>query len=388
MMIRNIKDKKWYPMAVALCIAIAFYFLLSHIATIWGIIKSIGYFVYPVIAGIIVAYLINPLMRLFEEKVFRKIKKAKVKRTLSLSVSMVIVLAFIGLIIGTLVPQLYGSVVNLYSNRENYLRTLNEWLNSLGAGNSNLKGYVDNLFSSSNSWLEMAVDFLSQNGGNIGAKITKVGGHVGTWVIGFIFSLYFLAEKEKMGEIATDILKHIQRDEEKTERTLKHLRKIDTILTRYIIFSIIDGLIIGVINYFLMLIFGMQYRGLVSVIVGVTNLVPTFGPLIGAAIGGFILLLVNPRHALYFLIFTVVLQTIDGYILKPKMFGETFGVSGLWILVAIIVGNRVLGVLGIVLAIPFVAIVDYLIKELYLPYRKKQDEKLRAEKESVSNENK
>ncbi len=388
MMIRNIKDKKWYPMAVALCIAIAFYFLLSHIATIWGIIKSIGYFVYPVIAGIIVAYLINPLMRLFEEKVFRKIKKAKVKRTLSLSVSMVIVLAFIGLIIGTLVPQLYGSVVNLYSNRENYLRTLKEWLNSLGAGNSNLKEYVDNLFSSSNSWLEMAVDFLSQNGGNIGAKITKVGGHVGTWVIGFIFSLYFLAEKEKMGEIATDILKHIQRDEEKTERTLKHLRKIDTILTRYIIFSIIDGLIIGVINYFLMLIFGMQYRGLVSVIVGVTNLVPTFGPLIGAAIGGFILLLVNPRHALYFLIFTVVLQTIDGYILKPKMFGETFGVSGLWILVAIIVGNRVLGVLGIVLAIPFVAIVDYLIKELYLPYRKKQDEKLRAEKESVSNENK
>jgi predicted PurR-regulated permease PerM len=115
-----------------------------------------------------------------------------------------------------------------------------------------------------------------------------------------------------------------------------------------------------------MSIAGMDYAALVSVIVGLTNLAPTFGPLVGAIIGAFMLVFVNPWWALWFLIFTAILQTIDGYIIKPKLFGNTLGVSSLWILISIIVLGRMFGVAGILLAIPFAAIFDILYKEIVL----------------------
>jgi predicted PurR-regulated permease PerM len=120
------------------------------------------------------------------------------------------------------------------------------------------------------------------------------------------------------------------------------------------------------VNAIFMAICGMKYAVLVSMIVGVTNLAPTFGPLVGAILGAFILLLVKPWYALAFLIFTVILQTFDGYILKPKLFGESFGVSGLWILIGIIVGGRMFGVVGILFAIPAVAILDFTYKNYFL----------------------
>ena len=129
-----------------------------------------------------------------------------------------------------------------------------------------------------------------------------------------------------------------------------------------------------------MWIMGMQYAGLVSVVVGFTNLIPTFGPIIGAAIGGLILLLVKPVHALIFVIFTLVLQTIDGYIIKPRLFGNTLGVSGLLILVAIVVGGNIFGVVGILLAIPFAAILDFSYKEAFLPWLEERGERRQKEK--------
>ena len=123
----------------------------------------------------------------------------------------------------------------------------------------------------------------------------------------------------------------------------------------------------GCINAIFMAIAGMQYIGLVSFIVAVANLLPTFGPIIGGVLGGFILLMVKPIHALMFIIFTIVLQFVDGYIIKPRLFGNTLGVSGLWILIAVIVAGEMFGVPGILLAIPGAAIIDRVYKENFLP---------------------
>ena len=123
-----------------------------------------------------------------------------------------------------------------------------------------------------------------------------------------------------------------------------------------------------------MSVMGMQYVGMISVVIAVTNLIPTFGPIIGGLIGAFILLLVNPLHALIFIIFTLVLQTLDGYVIKPKLFGNSLGVSGLLILIAIIVGGKMFGVVGILLAIPFAAIIDFVYKDYLLStLEKKKD---------------
>ena len=105
---------------------------------------------------------------------------------------------------------------------------------------------------------------------------------------------------------------------------------------------------------------------MISFIVGVTNLAPTFGPIVGGAIGGSILVLANPLSALWFIIFTIILQTLDGYVIKPKLFGDSLGVSSIWILIAIIVGGRMFGVVGIMIAIPVAAIIDYIYKEYFL----------------------
>ena len=113
-----------------------------------------------------------------------------------------------------------------------------------------------------------------------------------------------------------------------------------------------------------MTIAGMPYVILTSVVVGVTNLAPTFGPIVGGVIGGFILVLVNPWYALWFIIFTIILQTCDGYVIKPKLFGGSLGVPAVWILVSIIVGGRMFGVWGVLLAIPFAAIFDYIFREI------------------------
>ena len=127
-----------------------------------------------------------------------------------------------------------------------------------------------------------------------------------------------------------------------------------------------------------MKIAGMQYAGLVSVIVGVTNLVPTFGPIVGAALGALILLMTNPMHALYFLIFTIILQTIDGYYIKPRMFGDVLNVPGVIILISIIVFGRVFGIMGIFLAIPIAAIIVYIFDEFVMPMIKARNEKKKA----------
>lgn len=114
-----------------------------------------------------------------------------------------------------------------------------------------------------------------------------------------------------------------------------------------------------------MAITGMQYVGLISFVVALTNLVPTFGPMVGLVIGGFVLLIVNPVHALMLVIITLILQFCDGYIIKPRLFGNSLGVSGLWILIGVIVGGNMFGVIGILLAVPCVAIM-VLIYETYL----------------------
>ena len=166
-------------------------------------------------------------------------------------------------------------------------------------------------------------------------------------------------------------------------------RRCDTILLKYLSCSLLDALFIGVSNALFMLIFRIPNVALISVLVGVTNLAPTFGPLIGGAIGFIILGLLNPGYGILFLIFTFIIQTLDGYVVKPKLYGDSLGVSSLWILIAIICGGKIFGVVGVLLAIPFAAIVQYLMEEILFPKvreeRKESDEEGRYEGEKDGN---
>ena len=183
--------------------------------------------------------------------------------------------------------------------------------------------------------------------------------------------VYILLNKDSLKEGVLRLMRALFH-EKRLNKVLRFLSRCDTILVRYIVYSLIDSLIIGLANALFMLVMGMQYTGLISMIIAVTNLVPTFGPIIGGAIGALILLLVNPLHALIFIIFSFVLQFLDAYIIKPKLFGNSLGVSGLLILISVIVFGGMFGVVGMLLAIPVAAILDFVYNEALMPWLEKR----------------
>ena len=225
---KKIKQQKWFPMAVALCIAILFFFLLIHLGDLWDAIGAIFYFLYPVIAGVIIAYLLNPLMKVLENHVFRFIKKKGLKRTISLVLSMVIGIAAITAIIMLLVPQLYDSVMMLYANRESYISGLSEWLESTGLSKL-IDKFGGGFTFTPESVMSYLMDFLASNVDNIKSALSNVGGHLWAWILGLIFSVYFLASKESIAESCKNILRGMIKNEEKYNETLTHIKKIDNI---------------------------------------------------------------------------------------------------------------------------------------------------------------
>lgn len=373
---RKISEQSWYPYAVAICLGVLLYVMLEHMSNIWGAVSKISGYFLPVLLGCVLAYLMNPLAKLYERKLFRRVKKPNLGWSLSVALAFVTVVAFLLFLLGTLIPQLIDSVTTLVSNVDVYLATLKKLLERWG-----LAKHVDldSILSSSGDVVSKIAAWLSKNLSNIVSASSKAGKGVANWVIALILSVYLLAAKDSL-KLGVHRLARAAMSKPQLERTQQFLRRCDSILSRYITFSLLDALIIGFTNLIFMWIMGMQYAGLVSVVVGFTNLIPTFGPVIGAAIGGLILLLVKPVHALVFVIFTLVLQTIDGYVIKPRLFGNSLGVSGLLILVAIVVGGNIFGVVGILLAIPFAAILDFSYKEAFLPWLEARGERRQKEK--------
>ena len=363
------KEKPWYNQAVALCVAVVLYVTLTNWAHVREAVGTFCHYFSPVIYGAIIAYIVSPLAQMFGRTLFSRVKKPKAKTFLSNLLAFVTIILFLVFLLLMLIPQLIESVGTFAGNLDGYVASLREMLEKLGVSKSMLD--LDRFISSSEALIDTITEFVKENLSVILSTSVGVGKGAVQFFIAFLLSIYLLADKNR---IKTGVKRLITAafGGKKAEDTIRVVRRCHVILKQYIVFNLLDSLIVGAANALFMVIVGMPYIGLVSFVVAVINLVPTFGPVIGAVIGGFVLLMVNPWHALAFLIFTMVLQTIDGYILKPKLFGDSLGVSGLWILVGVIVGGRAFGVVGILLAIPGVAILDFLYREYFLPWLEKR----------------
>ena len=360
---KDMLGKNWIPYTVATCSAVVVYLLLSHIGNIWHGITVVFGFISPVFGGIILAYLIDALVIFFEKKVFRKISSDKRRRLVSLVVALLLLLAFLVLLALTLIPQVFESVRGLVNNLGGYIRSLQDTFDQpvLTFGRFTLD--MSTLIQYGESMLEKLALTLRENIGRVLDASVNIGKGFFNGVICVILAIYFLMSKEQLlDSIKKAMWQHM--DEQKFRRLSLVGRQCNRILISYIACDLLDGLIVGVANFIFMTVLGMPYGVLVSVVVGLTNLLPTFGPIIGGAIGAFILLLANPGHMIWFLVFTVILQTVDGYILKPHLFGDSLGVPPLWVLVSVIVGGRIFGVWGIMLAIPFAAITDFVFRDI------------------------
>ena len=369
---KDIKNRNWFPYTVAVCSGVILYMILSNLSVFAKIFAFISTYFGTVILGVAIAYIINPLAKWIQKSVLHK--SGNSGWGFSSLVALILVLVVFVLLAVTVIPQLVSSVRTFADNIDNYVATAENMIAEMGLAQNE---FVQNMIESSNHILDSLGDLISKNLMDILSASANVGKGVANFAIAMILSLYILAEKQSLKVGIRRLLRAVCLKE--FYRSLGNFyQRCDDILTRYITCSLMESVIIGSVNAIFMTIFNIQYTGLISVIVAITNLIPNFGPIIGAVISGFILVLVNPTHALMFLIFTAVLQTIDAYIIKPKLFGNSLGVSGLMILIAVIVFAKIFGIIGIVLAIPAAAILEFAYSDLLIPHlenrRKKKEE--------------
>ena len=362
----KIRSRKWYPYAVASCIAVAFYVLLTHLDVVGEAIGTfIGYFK-AVILGCVLAYLMNPLARWYQGHALKSVRKQPVRWTLSVALALITALLFLLVLLGMLIPQIVGSIATFAQNFNGYAASLQGILNSVNLPLAGTALDPAGLHALSENALSEISEFLSNNAGRILSATAGAGKNIFTWVIALILSVYLLSAKEALKTGALRLMRALLRSR-RAELVTEYFRRCDAILISFVVQSLMESLLVGAMNAIVMLLFRMQYVGLISVVVGVTNLIPTFGPIIGGVIGAFVLVLVNPIHAVIFVLFTFALQFIDGYVIKPRLFGNSLGVSGLLILVAGIVGGNMFGILGVLLAIPAAAILNFTYQDYLLP---------------------
>lgn len=377
---------KGLSLFMAMAGAILLVFLLFRFDSILDQILRVCNILMPIIMGIVIAYLLNPVVEFYERHLDRSLgkfieKKTKKKvsmRGLSIFISVLIVLAVIALLIMMVVPQIYTNISNLVYSLPEQIQNLVGKLMELAKNNEKVRnainGFYDNIMNYITNWIKS--DMLGQ----VSVVIDRIMGIFGTAVnclVAFIVAIYVLLSKETFRR---QIKKGINAffNERQTNVIVSVVKESDKIFGGFISGKIIDSFIIGVICFVCCLILRMPYVALVSVIVGVTNLIPFFGPYIGAIPSAVLILLDSPSKGIVFIIFIAILQQVDGNIIGPKILGQSTGLSPFWVVFAIFLGNGLFGIVGLFIGVPLWAVVYYLIKR-YVNYRIMIKEQVEAE---------
>ena len=376
---KDLRENKWlivFFMSTAGCIAVVIYLLLRHFGVVTSVLGTIIGFFREVIIGGILAYLVNPIAIKIKKSLFKNSKLKDGGWALSVTLALILVLLLLVFLLGLVIPQLIDSIISFTEQAEKYFPSLSNGLMNMGIDLSLIGINFDKGPGSLKETISTVFEFTVKNGSAILDVLTGAGKGILSFALSFILAIYLISAKDEIKQGTIRLIRALV-NEKKTEGIINFFTQCSRIFLHYIYYSLIEGLLIGVINAVFMLILGMPYVSLVSVVVGVCNLIPTVGPIIGGLIGAFVLVLENPMQALFFLIFTVVLQLFDGYILKPKLFGNSLGVSGVLIMVAFVVGGNIFGIVGILLSIPAIAIIDMIYHEYILKWlenRRKKSE--------------
>lgn len=379
---KELLEKPWAAYTFALCAAVLLYMVLSHLNTIGGVLHSFLSLISPVITGVIVAYLLDPIAKFFEIRVFKKVKKERSKRALSVIATLVCFVLLLALLLVALIPSLVQSITKLVSNWADYTAKLEgviDWASAL-AVKFNIDLSLDNVTQYIDMAMDKGVELLKNNSKAILGQVGSIGTGVSNFAIGIVLGFCFLAAKAEilkaLAKIRTAVLK-----QERIERNNELLLRCHRVFIRYAGCTLLDALIVGLATLLFMLIMRLPYAPLIALLVAITNIIPTFGPVIGAAFGVFFLILDKPINAVFFLVFIAVLQGIDGTVIKPRLFSGSLGIPGVWTLVLILLGGKIAGMAGIILAIPFAAIFVILYKETVEPRLEKRTVKINTKKQ-------
>lgn len=376
---------------ITFCCCILFFFLIYRyhgFAASWQKLMSI---LQPIIIGFVVAYLINPVMVFLERhlkefltpRMKNEKKVRKMSRSLGTGGALIFLLLIIFLLLDMMIPELIKSIQNMMVNLPAEVNDFTKWIQGVLANDSELANTLGTSLVNITNFLENLLQehILPQANTYIASITTGVFSVVKVlfnFIIGLIIAVYILMSKETFIGQGKKLIYTVF-PSKIGNRVIHMVRISNQMFGGFISGKILDSAIIGVICYIGLVIMKMPYSLLVAVIVGVTNVVPFFGPYVGAVPSVILIALADPIKGLYFLIFILVLQQVDGNIIGPKILGNSTGLSAFWVVFAILVGGGLFGFMGMLLGVPAFAVIYYVIREVvaYILRRRKLPESTR-----------
>lgn len=371
-------EKYWYAGLTGFCVAAAalvIKLLFDNLGVLSGVLSAINTALTPVYIGLIIAYLLSPLVNKMDKyasvpllnKIVKKKEKVKgIARGCSVAFVFIMALFVIFGLIMLVVPEVVNSITSLIYNLPGYYKNIQEWVNDVFKSNPKLANYFldfsSTIYEKLLSWLQ---DDLLPNSNKLLTMLTD--GVVSTVnvvfniFIGCIISIYLMAGKENFCAQAKRLMfsvfpiKHVN-------NMLSVLKETHVIFAKFISGKILDSLAVGVLTFIIMSIAGIPYTILISVIIGVTNIIPFFGQYIGIVPSAILVFIESPIKGVIFLILIIVLMQFDGNILGPKILGDSIGLKSFWILFSILFFGSLFGLLGMICAVPLFAIIYRLIK--------------------------
>lgn len=361
-------------------------FVLFKMRIIIELLKGITGILKPFLYGAVIAYLLAPLCNKIEEKLFQTFPKAnrKAKRFIcfiAIVISLCVALAIVWMVIMLIIPQVWDSVMKIIDMVPQKITILNNWIEHMLENQPELQAYFEEFANQAESHINslLNVDTIQKVQSIINSLSVQVFGVLGVLKnisLGFLISAYLLGSRKLFGAQAGLILHGVFPD--KWAGIIEEeIRYTDKMFNGFLVGKIIDSAIIGLLCFAGLSFMGFEAPAFIGVIIGITNIIPFFGPFIGAIPCVLLLLLENPMHCLYFIIFIFVLQQLDGNVIGPKILGNTTGVSSFWVLFSILLFGGMWGVVGMVIGVPLFAVIYDIIRKLvYRGLRKHKRESM------------
>lgn len=352
---------------IVICCSIIFYFVASQIGSFSEKISILIGILYPFIIGFAIAYLLNFILKFYEHTILdnvqgsSKLKKGH-KRSISLILTYLTAAGIFYLFVHFIVPQLIDSIMGLVNDVPMYVDNATKLFDDVMKETNLSPEYTALIQEQMNKYINIIMDFAKEVIPVVGNTLKMIASSIWNIVLGIIISVYLLIDKEYFFAINRKITCALF-SEKMASRIFELTHRTNETFGKFLSGKIIDSAIIGVLSFVVFSIFKIPYTLLISVIIGVTNIIPFFGPFIGAIPSFIIILFVSPTKALIFLILVFIIQQIDGNIIGPKILGDSIGISAFWILFAILVAGEFMGLVGMIIGVPVFAIIYSVIKE-------------------------
>lgn len=370
--------------------AVLLYTAAQNLASVYGAVRTVWRVFGVVITGLAMAFVLNVPLKLFENRVFygmsedRRPLVRKLRRPVSLVFALVVSLGLIGILIAVVLPQLTATVAEVAARLPEYISSAVNWLNDFLAGFGieieSLKNFTvdwEKVFSELTTYLKEGS--ANVDGSSVVDTVTGVGTSVVSTVmntfLGLVVAVYILAQKERIGRFTRRCI-----DAFLPQKAASGLARIASMasetFSNFVAGQLADSCILGILCYICMRIFRFPYPEVISVVIGVTSLVPMVGSFIGEVIGALLILIVSPLKALLFVVMVLAIQQVDGAFIYPRIVGRSVGLPGVAVFCAVIVGGNVAGVIGAMIGVPVCALIYALLREAVDARLRRREDKL------------